>query len=73
LFRYFRRMLNAFSSPPIYTRFVRLPDITDAVPPEIRDNPKYFPFFSDAIGAIDGTHITSSPAAADRDASRNRK
>ncbi|KAG8372299.1 hypothetical protein BUALT_Bualt12G0051800 [Buddleja alternifolia] len=29
----------------------------DEVPPEILHNPKYYPFFKDCIGAIDGTHI----------------
>ncbi|KAH7903409.1 hypothetical protein BJ138DRAFT_991713, partial [Hygrophoropsis aurantiaca] len=70
--RYFRRMLRAFSSPPIYNQFVRLPAISDPVPPEICNNPKFAPF-SNAIGAIDGTHIASAPSTTERDASHNCK
>ncbi|KIK13049.1 hypothetical protein PISMIDRAFT_18263 [Pisolithus microcarpus 441] len=42
-------------------------------PPFIRENTKFFPFFEDMIGAIDGMHIACNPAADERDASRNRK
>ena len=66
-------MLFAFSSPGIYTKYVQLPHEDEAVHSLIRDNPKYYPFFQDAIGAIDGTHIACTPAAAERDATRNRK
>ncbi|KAH7919568.1 hypothetical protein BV22DRAFT_980859, partial [Leucogyrophana mollusca] len=70
---YFRRMLKAFSLPSIYNRFVRLLSISDPVPSEILNERKIFPFFSDAIGAIDGTHIASAPPASERDALRNHK
>jgi len=73
LSRYFKKMLVIFSSPGIYTRYVRLPHANDPVHPSIQDNPKYYPFFKDAVGAIDGTHIACTPAAAERDAARNRK
>lgn len=66
-------MLTAFSSPPFYTANVFLPSNTETVPPEILDDPKRYPFFKDAIGAIDGTHIHSSPSAAERERARNRK
>jgi hypothetical protein len=49
-------MLNIFSSPPFYMQYVSLPD-PDEVPPEIKENPKWFPFFKDVIGALDGTHV----------------
>lgn len=70
---YFRLMLTIFSSPPFYTNYVHLPCGTDPIPPEIRDNPKRYPFFCDAIGAIDGTHIACSPSEKERAAARNRK
>src|SRR6267154_4734766 len=54
-------MLDIFSSPPFYSKYVKLPD--DSVPPKIRQNPKFWPFFKDAIGAIDGSHIHVSPPA----------
>lgn len=43
------------------------------MPSLILNNPKFFPFFKDALGGIDGTHINCKPSAAERDASRNRK
>ncbi len=36
-------------------------------------NPKFFPFFEDAVGAIDGTHILVSPPIGERAAFRDRK
>ncbi|RWR73285.1 protein ALP1-like protein [Cinnamomum micranthum f. kanehirae] len=29
-------------------------------PPEIVNNPKYYPWFKDCVGAIDGTHVSAS-------------
>ncbi|KAJ7196952.1 hypothetical protein GGX14DRAFT_303302, partial [Mycena pura] len=71
--KYFRRVLHAIVSPPFYNHYVRLPSAGDPVPRPIRNNPKLFPFFEDAIGSMDGTHINCSPSAEDRQASRNRK
>ena len=62
-----------FSSPPFYTENVKLPLEDTAVPPEIKNNPKFYPFFKDALGAIDGSHINSCPSAAERQANRDRK
>jgi hypothetical protein len=72
-YRYFRKMLTFFSSPPFYNDYVKLPQTDAPVPPEIQDNPKLYPFFKDALGAIDGTHINCCPSAADRQAARDRK
>jgi DDE superfamily endonuclease len=36
-------------------------------------NPKLFPYFEDALGAIDGTHISCAPSASEREFARNRK
>jgi len=66
-------MLFIFSSYPFYTKYVRLPTADDAVPPEIRQNSKFWPYFKDALGALDGSHIHSSPPANDRASYRNRK
>ncbi|KIK20856.1 hypothetical protein PISMIDRAFT_73993, partial [Pisolithus microcarpus 441] len=71
--KYFKKILYAFSSPGIYARYVRLPREDDPVHPTILNDPKFYPFFRDALGAIDGTHIACVPAADERDASRNRK
>ena len=58
-------MLVYFSSPPFYTDNVHLPHDHSPVPPEIQKNHKFFPFFEDALGTRDGTHINCSPTAAD--------
>jgi len=71
--RYFKEMLNTFSSPPIYSKYVKLPRANDPIPPTIHNNPKFYPFFEGTIGAIDGTHIACTPSADERDACRNCK
>jgi hypothetical protein len=50
-----------------------LPRIDDPPSNLIRNNPKYWPFFAGALGAIDGTHINCCPSSIDRHAMRNRK
>jgi hypothetical protein len=48
-----------------YKALVSIPDDPTRTPIEILDNPKFYPFFKDAIGAIDGTHIIANPSAQD--------
>jgi DDE superfamily endonuclease len=71
--RYFREVLFALSSAPFYNRYVHLPPASSPTPKEISDNPKFFPFFSGALGAMDGTHIQCCPSAEEREAAQNRK
>jgi len=71
--RYFRKILFIFSSPPFYSKHVRLATATDSVAYEIRSNAKFWPFFKDALGAMDGSHIHSAPPAVERASYRNRK
>jgi hypothetical protein len=66
-------MLMIFSSPPFYSKYVHLPTANDPTPPQIRNNPKFWPFFRNAIGAIDGSHIHTAPPASERPLFRNRK
>lgn len=66
-------MLLFFSSPPFYTDLVHLPRADDPIPSEIANNPKFYPFFKDAVGAIDGTHINCTPTAEQRQAARDYK
>jgi hypothetical protein len=54
--RIFHRILDMVVSGPFYNHYVKLPP-KDQTPPEIRDNPKLYPFFMDCRGVIDGTHI----------------
>jgi len=72
-YRYFLKMLSFFSSPPFYNKYVQLPHADTPIPPEIWNNPEFYPFFRDALGAIDGTHINCCPSAADQHATRDRK
>lgn len=73
LHRYFREILFTISSDLFYSHFVVLPTANDPIHPYIRNNTKFWPFFQDAVGAIDGTHIHCCPSAAERQAARNRK
>ena len=72
-YSYFRHMLSIFLSSPFYTRYVRLPTADNDVPPEIYQSPKLWPYFKDAVGALDGSHIHSSPPACERNSYWNRK
>ena len=45
----------------------------DNCPPEIRDNPKWFPFFQNCIGALDGTKISSVVSTIEQTNFRDRK
>ncbi|KAG2746886.1 hypothetical protein P692DRAFT_20694050, partial [Suillus brevipes Sb2] len=71
--RYFKRILNAFSPPPIYSAYVQLPDADDETPLEILQNSKFYPYFANTIGAIGGTHIACHPSASEHDAACNHK
>ena len=70
---YFQAVLRTLSSSPFYPKYVHLPLVGSPPPMEIQSNPKFFPYFEDAIGATDATHITCCPSAAERQLSRNRK
>ncbi|KAH7839912.1 hypothetical protein Vadar_010296 [Vaccinium darrowii] len=48
------------------------PPSLDEVPSEITHNPKYWPFFKDRIGAIDGTHIDAKVPAREQIPYRGR-
>ena len=58
---------------PFYTKHVRLPGKDDPVSTQIRNNPKFWPYFKNALGALDGSHIHSAPPASERAFYRNRK
>jgi hypothetical protein len=45
----------------------------DPASPRIRGSSKFWPYFKDALGAIDGSHIHSAPPSASRASYRNRK
>jgi hypothetical protein len=66
-------MLQFFSSPPFYTRYVYLPNESDPCPSQIRENTKLYPYFKDALGTLDGTHLDCMPPAYMRMLFRNHK
>ena len=46
---------------------------TTSIQPEIQNNPRFFPWFEDFIGAIDGTHVRASVPIEIQDRFRGRK
>jgi hypothetical protein len=66
-------MLYIFSSHLFYSKHVHLPEADDPVSSRIRNNPKLWPYFRDALGALDGSHIHSAPPASECAFHRNRK
>ncbi|KAG8486493.1 hypothetical protein CXB51_019874 [Gossypium anomalum] len=54
--RYFRIVLRAILK--LYKLVIRSPD--ESTPSEIRNNRRFFPYFKDCIGALDGTHVRAS-------------
>ncbi|KAE8696335.1 hypothetical protein F3Y22_tig00110674pilonHSYRG00020 [Hibiscus syriacus] len=54
--RYFRIVLRAILK--LYQLAIRLPD--ESTPLEIRNNSRFYPYFIDCVGALDGTHIRAS-------------
>lgn len=71
--RCLHRVLAAILSQDFYGHYVRLPGPNSDVPREIRSNKAFFPFFKDALGATDGTHIMVVPPTEDAARFRNRK
>jgi len=54
-------------------KYVLLPTADDPVPPKICHNSKFWLYFKDVVGAIDGSHIHSSPPASQRSSYQNHK
>ena len=52
---------------------MRQPEANDPIHSRIRNDPKFFPYFQDAIGALDGTHVPAIVTAQFQDVHRNRK
>jgi hypothetical protein len=61
--RYFKKVLVAVSEGNFYNYHVKLPDLT-SVSDYIHNNSKFYPFFANALGSLDGTHINSWTTAA---------
>jgi hypothetical protein len=70
---HFQYMLCTFSSHPFYPKYVHLLTADDPVSPIICENSKFWPYFKDVLGALDGSHIHSSPPLNECAASQNHK
>ena len=72
LYRYFKDLLNFFSSRHFYASNVKLPTTDTPLSTKITLDPR-FHFFDDCIGAVDGTHIWAFVAVEEHPNMRNRK
>src|ERR1700733_1759785 len=70
--RIFKRVLNMIVSKTFYNRYIKLPP-HDQTPPEIWNEPKFYPFFKNCCSAVDGTHIDAFVPDEDLARYRNRK
>lgn len=72
--RYFKQVLSVIVSPQFYDCYIKLPSADSPTPDYICSDPKFFPFFRGARGAVDGTHINACPTTAeDHHLAHNRK
>lgn len=66
-------MLYTFSAPGFYNRWIHLSAEIDPVSPFIAQNPKLFPFFENACGAMNDSQLDVSLSEEDRESCRNQK
>jgi len=70
--RYFHQVLQAINH--LISKYIKLPTLTSSeIPVAITSNPKFYNFFNDCIGALDGTHIAARVPAERAAPFRNRK
>jgi DDE superfamily endonuclease len=65
-------MVEIFSSEPLYSKYIALPPPTH-IHENIHENPHFWPYFKDAISAIDGSHIPTAPPSQECPAYHNWK
>ncbi|KIJ27756.1 hypothetical protein M422DRAFT_145770, partial [Sphaerobolus stellatus SS14] len=63
--RHFHRVLKALTCSEVYNAYIKMPTAKTHIPDIILISKKFYPFFKEAQGAIDGTHILLAPSAAD--------
>lgn len=71
--RHFKKILDGLTLSGFYGRHVHLPTSSSPTPTEIYTNLKWFPWFRNVLGAIDGTHLPCCPPAAELHTARDRK
>ncbi|XP_021737717.1 protein ALP1-like [Chenopodium quinoa] len=69
--RHFHRFLNAIIK--MEDQFPKQPNGSEEVSPEVLGDSRFFPYFKDCIGALDGTHIRVKVAGANARRFRGRK
>ena len=57
----------------LYPHFTSLPDADTPLATRILDNPKYYPYFNNCLGALDGTHISIHVPLEEQSRYRNQK
>ncbi|KIJ59831.1 hypothetical protein HYDPIDRAFT_54044, partial [Hydnomerulius pinastri MD-312] len=70
--KYFWKMITIFSSPPFYTKYISMPP-HNKMHAKICNNTRFWPFFKDTIGVLDGSHIHAAPSLKDHRVFCNRK
>ncbi|KIO02039.1 hypothetical protein M404DRAFT_100502, partial [Pisolithus tinctorius Marx 270] len=63
--RYFHKFVFIFSSLPFYNVYVHMPAV-DEVQSGIREDTRFWLFFQNAIGVLDGSHIHAVLGASDQ-------
>jgi hypothetical protein len=66
-----RQCITAFIR--IKNEYIVLPNVDTPSMDDIINNPKFFPYFANCDGMLDGSHVHAVPPAKNRDAFRNRK
>lgn len=69
--RVFKEVLYALIT--LHKHTVKMPQSNTSLSSRIAGNPKYYPFFKDCIGALDGSHISAFVPLSKQAAWRNRK
>ncbi|MQM00740.1 hypothetical protein Taro_033473 [Colocasia esculenta] len=69
--KHVRKVTKALAS--LHFIYIKLPSLTDPVHPRIRHDDRFYPYFKDAIGAIDGTHVPTHILREKQARYRNRK
>jgi hypothetical protein len=68
--RHFHAVLDGLVA--LVPKYIKPPSTTE-IPDAITTNPKFYPFFQDALGAVDGTHIAAKVYDEEMGRYRNRK
>lgn len=68
--RHFHQVLQAVNL--LVPEYIKLPSAS-VIPVSITSNPKFYSYFNDCIGALDGTHVVAKVPTESTAAFRNRK